>query len=154
LAEVLFYHLTQTPLERSLPQMLQASYSRNWRVVVRGTHAGRIEMLDALLWTQNEESFLPHATDTADFAADQPILLTTSSEVPNGATVLMLIDRARATPEERARFDRTCVLFNGADQEELELARADWKQVRDEGVKAVYWAQEDGKWTEKMSING
>ena len=33
MAEVLFYHLTSSPLEASLPEMLERSLARGWRVV-------------------------------------------------------------------------------------------------------------------------
>ena len=37
MGEIRFYHLTERPLERVLPVMLERSLERGWRVVVRGT---------------------------------------------------------------------------------------------------------------------
>ena len=45
MSEVLFYHLTATPLERTLPELLEKALGRGWRVVVRcGSHAGLAEL--------------------------------------------------------------------------------------------------------------
>lgn len=147
--EVRFYHLTSSPLEANLPPMLEMSLGRGWRVVVRcGSEAG-MAMLDSALWTWRDDAFLPHGTAAAGHAALQPVYLTLGDENPNGATVLMLVDGARAAPAEMARYDRTCVIFDGGDDRALATARDDWRAVRAAGLPAVYWAQEGGRWVEK-----
>ena len=35
MAEILFYHLERQPLEAALPGLLQRSFERGWRVVVK-----------------------------------------------------------------------------------------------------------------------
>ena len=35
MAEILFYHLTHSPLEAMLPDLLQKSLDRGWKVLVR-----------------------------------------------------------------------------------------------------------------------
>ena len=98
MAEVLFYQLTASPLEASLPELLERSLARGWRVLLRcGSEAG-MASLDELLWTYSDASFLPHGTARAGHAALQPIYLTLGDENPNGANVLMLVDGARAAP--------------------------------------------------------
>ena len=52
----------------------------------------RVAALDALLWTYDEASFLPHGTARDGNAARQPIWLTAADENPNAATMLVLID--------------------------------------------------------------
>ena len=47
MAEVLFYHLQQQPLEAVLPTLLQKSLERGWRAVKEGGH-------DATYWQQDE----------------------------------------------------------------------------------------------------
>jgi DNA polymerase III subunit chi len=149
MAEVRFYHLTSTPLEANLPPLLERSLERGWRVLVRcGSEAG-MAMLDAALWSWRDDAFLPHGTSAGGHAALQPVYLTLGDENPNGATVLMLVDGARATPEEMARFERTCLIFDGGDEQALATARDDWRAVRAAGLAAVYWAQERGRWVEK-----
>jgi DNA polymerase-3 subunit chi len=148
-AEVLFYQLTASPLEASLPELLERSLARGWRVLLRcGSEAGMAQ-LDELLWTYSDVSFLPHGTARAGNAGLQPVYLTVGDENPNGADVLMLVDGARATPAEMAGFERACLLFDGHDAGALEAARADWRAVQAAGLPAKYWAQEQGRWVQK-----
>ncbi|MEO1276779.1 MAG: DNA polymerase III subunit chi [Pseudomonadota bacterium] len=60
MAELGFYRLTETPLERALPVMLAKSLERGWRVEVRGGNAAALEALDQALWSHDQENFLPH----------------------------------------------------------------------------------------------
>jgi DNA polymerase-3 subunit chi len=148
-AEVLFYHLSSSPIERNLPEMLEKALARGWRVILRCGSEPGMAQLDAQLWTYRDDAFLPHGTTAAGHPARQPIYLTLGDENPNDARVLMLVDGARATPQEMAGFDRTCLIFDGADPRALESARTDWRLVRAAGLPAVYWAQEGGRWVRK-----
>jgi DNA polymerase-3 subunit chi len=150
-ADVLFYRLSETPVEATLPELLEKALARGWRVAVRvGTEAG-LAFLDDRLWTWRDDSFLPHGVAAGADAARQPVLLTRGRETPNGAQVLMLVMGARAEPSEMAAFERVCVIFDGADAAAQEAARADWRAVTDAGLPAVYWAQEAGRWVRKAS---
>ncbi|HVH04272.1 MAG TPA: DNA polymerase III subunit chi [Amaricoccus sp.] len=149
--EVRFYQLSATPLEANLPPMLEMALGRGWRVVVRcGSEAG-LAMLDTALWTWRDDAFLPHGTAAAGHAAEQPVYLTLGAENPNRATVLMLVDGARAMPAEMQRYDRTCLIFDSGDERAVAAARDDWRAVRAAGLPAVYWAQERGRWVEKAA---
>lgn len=149
MAEVLFYHLTQTPLERTLPDLLEKSLQRGWRVLVKGGDAARLEFLDNALWTYRDDSFLPHARAGADHADQQPIYLTTGEEEPNSADILMLVDGARYPHDKMGGFSRVCLLFDGNDENAVAQARVDWKKTTEANFRAVYWAQEDGRWVQK-----
>ena len=147
MTEVRFYHLTQSPLENTLPGLLTKSLARGWRVIVQGGDEARLGFLDTHLWSFADESFLPHGLEGD--GATQPIWLTTSDTNPNDAGVLMLIDGARATPARMKGFDLITVFFDGADQSAITQAREDWKAVTEAGLAAVYWAQENGRWVQK-----
>lgn len=151
MGEVLFYHLTTSPLERSLPELLARSLDRDWRVVIRAGSEQRLAWIDEMLWTYDDQSFLPHGTAAMGHAEHQPIYLTTGTENPTAASVLMLVAGARVIPEEVPGWDRVCLMFDGDNQEELAAARSDWVTVRDAGLPGKYWAQEGGKWTQKAA---
>ena len=55
-----FYHLTQRPLEATLPVLLEKSLAAGWRVAVRGVDRDRMEWLDRTLWQGPDDGFLPH----------------------------------------------------------------------------------------------
>src|SRR5919205_246230 len=63
MTEVWFYHLQGQPLERVLPNLLERSLERGWRIVVQAASDERVEALDAHLWTYRDDAFLPHGTD-------------------------------------------------------------------------------------------
>ena len=147
--EVLFYHLTQTPLERTLPDLLEKSLQRGWRVVVQSGDAARLEFLDNILWSYRDDAFLPHGVEGGDNDALQPIVLTQSADVPNNADILMLVDGATLDVTKASEFDRVCLLFDGNDPAATDAARSDWKAVTTASLPAKYWAQDGGRWVQK-----
>lgn len=148
MTEILFYHLTESKLEDALPPLLDKSVERGWRVVVQTAGEERRDMLDTHLWTYRDDSFLPHGTDVADFAEEQPILLTAGDGNPNGATVRFLVDGAEPPPV--GAYERVVFMFDGYDQAQLEGARAHWKALKGEGHVLTYWQQnQDGRWVKK-----
>lgn len=145
MAELWFYHLERTDLERALPPLLEKCLQRGWRALVRGGLAERLDALDAILWTYRDESFLPHARDSAPNPERQPVLLTGSAGNPNGAQALFLIDGAEAG--DLAGFERACLIFDGRDEAALVSARSRWKQAKEDGIVASYWRESaSGKW--------
>jgi len=149
MTEVLFYHLTSSPLERTLPQLLERSLERGWKVVLQSPDPARLEHFDQYLWSYSKEGFLPHGLAGQGHDADQPVLLTTKDDAPNGAELLMLIDGARREPAEITGFERVCLFFDGNDEAAVATAREDWKAVKAADLAAKYWAQEDGRWVQK-----
>ncbi|MDX2273875.1 MAG: DNA polymerase III subunit chi [Hyphomonadaceae bacterium] len=144
MAELWFYHLERTDLERALPPLLEKCLQRGWRALVRGGSEDRLDALDSVLWTFRDESFVPHAREGAN-AERQPVLLTTGGGNPNGAQALFLIDGAEAG--DLSGFERACLMFDGRDEAALVLARSRWKEAKEAGVTASYWRESAaGKW--------
>ena len=77
-------------------------------------------------------------------AARQPILLTTDADNPNQADALFLVDGAE--PGELAGYQRCVVLFDGADPDQLQRARNQWRAVKSSGAPASYWQQKARGW--------
>lgn len=145
--EVLFYHLETQPLERVIPVLLEKTLERGWKAVVEVGGPDRAEMLDRLLWTYRDESFLPHGLAGAGDEADQPVLITTGPENPNGAEVRFFADRA--VPQSAEGYRRIVFLFSGHDPDAVTEARAAWRTLR-EGNELTYWQQDaDGRWAKR-----
>ena len=148
MTEVLFYHLQRQPLEKVLPQLLERSLERGWRVVVQAS-VDRIEALDAHLWTFRDDSFLPHGTDKDASAADQPVLLTAGEHNPNQANIRFLIDGA-PIPGDAASYQRIVLLFDGDDPDAVATARQQWSAAKEQGHEVAYWQPDDqGRWQRK-----
>ena len=147
MTEIGFYHLTKTALEPALGQILAKVLENGLRAVVMASSKERVEALTKGLWTYRTDSFLPHGSSKDGHAEDQPIYLTDKPNVPNGASVLVLVDNAAADPLP-AGIDRVLVMFDGNDQASLAHARESWKAYQSKGDKLVYWQQtERGGWT-------
>lgn len=153
-AEVLFYHLTESTLESAIPPMLEASLKRGWNVVLRLGSPERAEALNAHLWTYRDDAFLPHGGPDDGPPAAQPIYVTAGAEVPNAPHVLMLADGAGAEIAELSATPRSCILFDARDPAAVQAARARWKDVTGAGLKAIYWKQEGGKWQKAAESGG
>ncbi|MEM1428723.1 MAG: DNA polymerase III subunit chi [Pseudomonadota bacterium] len=149
MGDVLFYHLTRSPLPAVLGMLLEKSLDRGWRVAVRGTDRAALDTLDAALWLGPDERFLPHGVAGGPHDARQPVLLTTEAEAPNRPDCLVAIDAADVTAEEIAAMSRTCIVFDGADGTQLTHARGQWKALTASGAKAQYWSEEGGRWEKK-----
>ena len=149
MAEVLFYHLTESRLEEALPELLERSLARGWRVVVQVSSEERRDSLDAQLWTYKDDSFLPHGSDTAGSGALQPILLTVEpSRRDNDAQVRFMVEGA--LPQSLEGYERGVYLFDGHDAEQLSGARERWKMEKAAGHAVTYWQQsEDRRWVKK-----
>jgi DNA polymerase-3 subunit chi len=147
-----FYHLTRAPLEVTLPTLIEKARGAGWRVVVRGREEAQLDWLDEKLWLG--EGFLPHGRAGGPHDADQPVLLTSGTDAPNGAACLMAIDGAEVAPDEVVRLERVCILFDGNDEAALQVARGQWKALTDAGCEAQYWSQEGGSWAMKRKAGG
>lgn len=146
--EVFFYHLERHPLERVLPGLLEKTLERGWRAVVQAGSKERMEAIDTHLWTYREESFLPHGTAKDGPPALQPVFLTTEDDNPSEAQLRFMVDGA--TIASFAGYLRVVIIFDGADAQAVQSARAQWKAARNQGCQVTYWQQtESGRWEKR-----
>lgn len=144
MAEIGFYHLLSTPLERALPRLLERARAQGNPVVVRCGSSERVAQLDALLWTYDEASFLPHGSARDGNAAAQPIWLTDREENPNRATMLVLVDGVEAG--DLSSFARCADMFDGNSEDSVAAARERWRNARTAGHNLTYWQQTAAGW--------
>lgn len=149
MGDAYFYHLTRAPLEATLPLLIGKARGAGWRVVVRGRDPGQMQWLDDKLWLGAQDGFLPHGLAGGPHDGDQPVLLTTSADIPNAATCLMTVDGAGVEPEEVTALERVCILFDGNDAAAVDVARGQWKALTGAGCAAQYWSEEAGRWEKK-----
>ena len=147
MAEIGFYHLLSTPLERALPRLLERAAGQGLRIVVQTGSPERVEHLNAVLWTYDEAGFLPHGSARDGNAAAQPIWLTDQPENPNGASILFLVDGVEA--DDLDGFARCIDMFDGNDSDAVAQARARWRAASAAGHTLTYWQQTDKGWEKK-----
>jgi DNA polymerase-3 subunit chi len=148
--ETLFYHLERRGLDDVLPGLLEKTLERGWRAMIRAESAERAEAIDNLLWTYNDQTFLPHALLGDGDAANQPVLITVEEGNPNAAQILFVVGGAPppAWDTEAAKgLARIVLMFDGRDPEAVQTARLAWKGAKDAGHDVTYWKEmPGGKW--------
>ena len=134
-------------MENVLPKLLEKAYETGKSVLVRVGNEERVEFLNALLWTYNDQSFLPHGSKKDGNAELQPIWLTSGTDNPNMASLLFLVDGAAADNGELEIFSRVFNNFDGNSPDALQQARAFWKNLKSGGNECFYWQQDaNGRW--------
>ncbi len=146
--DILFYHLERAKLLDILPNLLEKSLERGWQAVVQASTDKQVGELNGALWTQNEDSFLPHGAADDGFCDQQPIYLTPTIDNPNSAAIRFFVGGAH--PDDIKGYERIVYLFDGNDGEAVSDARKQWKRLAGEGLEATYWKQnERGRWEKK-----
>ncbi len=149
MADISFYHLSSSTLEKALAKLLEKTISVGKKAVVLADTSELLASIDTALWTYSPNSFLPHGTNDTNLAEHQPIYLTTTFENPNSATILMVVEGTQI--ENFKEFDRCLDIFNGMDPQSVEDARRRWTTYKEQGHNLTYWFQnESGSWVQKQ----
>ena len=103
------------------------------------------------MWTYNEGSFLPHGSLRDGDAALHPVWLTTETDNPNDSAVRFFVEGADApaalADAATAPKERAMILFDGRDDDALNIARMQFRALRGQGHALSYWKQNDeGRW--------
>jgi DNA polymerase-3 subunit chi len=148
MSEVLFYHLERRTLDHVLPGLIEKTLERGWRALIKTESAERADAIDTLLWTYDEQSFLPHAQSGDGDSAKQSVLITVEDDNPNRANVLFLVGGANPPSWGASQeFSRIVLMFDGRDPESLSRAREAWREAKGAGHEATYWKESaSGKW--------
>ena len=145
-----FYHIERGLIEDVLPKLLEKAYACGKPLLVKVGNEARVEFLNTVLWTYDDQSFLPHGTKKDGNAALQPIWLTSGNDNPNQANMLFLVDGASIDIEKLEEFERVFNLFDGKDTDGLQQARFFWKEIKNSGSECFYWQQDEtGRWQQK-----
>ena len=89
MAQIDFYHLQKQTLEAVLPKLLGKAYGTGKKIKVKIGNPERVEFINSILWTYEDESFLPHGSKKDGSAEEQPIWLTAGEDNPNSAEFLL-----------------------------------------------------------------
>lgn len=145
-----FYHLQKQTLDEVLPKLVEKAYATGTRIKIKVGNENRVEFLNSLLWTYNDEAFIPHGSKKDGFAKEQPIWLSSEDDNPNQAEMLFLVDGAKFDLNNENSYSRIFNIFDGNNEESLQQARDFWKEVSALGIEKNYFQQDDsGKWNKK-----
>ena len=134
-----FYHLQVKPLEQVLPHFWSARWSAAGARPCRRSRRSGLRVLDDLLWTYANDSFLPHGVARRGRCAGAADLSDGRDRQSHGAQVRFLVDGAEARPalDTAAQdYERIVILFDGNDEDQLAAARAQWKVLKGQGSRS------------------
>jgi DNA polymerase-3 subunit chi len=152
MTETLFYHLERRSLEEVLPGLVEKSLQRGWRAAIKTDSSERSDALDTLLWTYDDQSFLPHAQQGDGDAAGQPVLISVEEGNPNSAQIFFYV--GGALPADWGTLGdlaRVVLLFDGRDSNALAGARTAWKAALAAGHDVTYWKESPSGKFEKQN---
>jgi len=148
MTDINFYHLTVFPLEKALPKLVEKVLSSGARAVVLTDSKASMKEIDHMLWSYQDDSFLPHGTMDDPFPTEQPVYITIANDNPGNASFLVTTYGAESS--DIAAYERCLDLFNGNDDKELQQARKRWKQYKDSGHMVSYFKQNSsGGWVKE-----
>jgi DNA polymerase-3 subunit chi len=148
MTSVQFYHLTTTPLERALPKLLEKAVAGGFKTLLVADSEEYAERLNELLWTYDAGSFLPHGSTADPNPEAQPVLISTSMEPVNSASLLVVTNGV--IPDNKEAFGRIIDIFDGSNPQIVEKARARWTSYKQSNCEMAYMRQTDsGGWEKR-----
>ena len=148
MAEVLFYHLTESTLEDALPGLLEKTLRARLAGAGADRHRRAARRARRHLWTFRDDSFLAHGTDRDPHAEAQPVLLTTGQDNRNARR--RCVSSSTAPSRRPDAYERSVFMFDGHDQAQVEAARDQWKVLKAAGNAVTYWQQTpERRWERK-----
>jgi len=130
---VQFYFNAESPLALGC-ELIGKAYAGGRQIAVRTADAGGAQQLDQLLWTLNQQSFIPHVLAESTLAAETPIIIATPGREPQWRHNDMLFNLAADVPPDFERF-RLLIEIVGTHEEDKQPARQRWSQYKAAGLR-------------------
>ena len=96
-------------------RLAHKAFQQGHRIYIRASDAAAAQRLDALLWTFNQGSFIPHALHPGESSDDFPVLIGT--DAPPAAFNDILIQLAPEPLPEFERFQRVLEVVGPGDED-------------------------------------
>ncbi|MDH5767080.1 MAG: DNA polymerase III subunit chi [Gammaproteobacteria bacterium] len=100
---------TRLSLQRFACRLADKAYQQGHRILIRTENAEESHLLDDMLWTFSDDSFLPHAIH-ADETEDQPIII--SHDLTDFQSFKTMINLSSITPVDTEQFERIAEILN------------------------------------------
>jgi DNA polymerase-3 subunit chi len=111
-------------------RLTEKAYLKDLKIVIVNDTLADAKALDELLWTFNEQSFIPHQICLDEQSVDPatPVHLTVEPAAPPAAD--LLVNLAHRLPAQLERYARIAEIID-ADEERRRLGRERFKAYRD-----------------------
>jgi len=133
MSQVNFYILNNVSIEKFTCQLAEKIFKKGHKIHIFTANSQQTERLDQLLWTYDEQSFLPHVAATENNTHLQRETPVTISHHPEHAlTSDVLINLRSEIPVFYPQFNRVAELVP-ADPQQRQTARMRYKQYQQQG---------------------
>ncbi|MDH5484791.1 MAG: DNA polymerase III subunit chi [Gammaproteobacteria bacterium] len=110
-------------------KLAEKAWQQGNRILIQTASADESHIIDELLWTLKQDSFIPHAVLNTSSNDDNPILI--SHEAANDGQFQLMINLT-TTIAEQDRFERIAEILN-QDEASKQMGREHYKLYRNQG---------------------
>jgi DNA polymerase-3 subunit chi len=133
--QVFFYHGASDRLAAACA-LIGGAWAKRKPLLIYAPDAPIADSLDRLLWTQAQQSFIPHCRADSPLAAETPILI--ADRLDPAAQHDRLLNLARAIPPGYNRF-QSLIEVVGRDEDDRQAARERVHQYKEQGCEVQYF---------------
>lgn len=130
-AEIVFIVLNSAVKSRIVCDLAEKCYLDKQRMVIYTKSEEECKIIDSLLWTWKQQSFVPHKyLDSLSNPQNEPIVLTTNIESAAGYDTVLLVDPLPI--EIVSQFSKVIDFAEKYDSQGIELSRKRYKLYKDQ----------------------
>jgi DNA polymerase-3 subunit chi len=142
--QVLCYRVSEEKRHKSMCKLLETIVSRGMNAMLLVPSDDALTYWDALLWTYEQLSFLPHVVMSDRLASSTPLVLaSTVASPPNKAKVLVCSDTITVPKDFAEGFEKLVYMYSDEKEMEDVLVQLD-ANLQVEVVR--YQLSESGQW--------
>ena len=145
-----FYQLKSGDIATPLAMLSDRVVASGQKMLILAREA-HFEVISAALWTQKPESFLAHNMDDEEGSEHAPIWVSTRPE-QNPILAKFIALTSGMVPPDLGHFKRVFNLFDGSDEQAVNVARQCWKDwsAREELTCRYFSQDEEGNWSQRQ----
>lgn len=128
-----FYFNAESPLALAC-ELIGKAYGGGHQMAVRAPDGATAHQLDQLLWTLNQQSFIPHVIADSKLAAQTPVIIDTADHPSPQSHGDMLFNLAAETPPDFSGF-RLVIEIVSQREEDKQPARLRWNHYKSAGLR-------------------
>mgnify|MGYP001279270940 FL=1 len=147
--EILFYKTLPLEVEKTFYSLVEKSNEKGLISVAIFNNEEKLDLINDFLWTNKQDSFLPHVKRSDEIVTDFsiPLYLTTEEENPYNAEILFSIDGY--IPKKIDSWERLIFIADPNDNALLEKYKKFYETIKRDFKKINFYKKtENGKWAE------
>ncbi|HEY6643442.1 DNA polymerase III subunit chi [Povalibacter sp.] len=132
-----FYVLSQEAPDARLRvacRLIEKAYDQNLRTYVQTVSLADAQRLDELLWTFNDQAFIPHEVSNGSGASHERVVVLLGEAPAPPSHRQLLINLANRLPADFENFERVAEIVD-VDPENKRLSRERYKVYRERGCE-------------------